>query len=101
MQAMTPRRATKPSRLSAVPSAGRARHVYPSEEHLALASAYLRQQSIPQASQPLLTHAVGLFGWAETEYVREARAQGEQSEVWETARWIVANALAREEHAAT
>ena len=73
-------------------------HIVPTDQQRSAADAFLRGDSIEPAMRELVELTVREFGWAENGYIEEARTQGEQSRIWDTTRWIIANAMAR--HAA-
>jgi hypothetical protein len=72
-----------------------ARHVDPTLEHRAAADHYLRGEAVPEPLASLLTGLEPTLTWAQRGYITEARAQGPATEVWESACWSIANALAR------
>lgn len=74
-------------------------HVDPNPEHREAADAFLRGAPVQERLIPMLERVVDSFGWAEHGYIEEARRSGEQARIWNTAHWIIANALAREAHA--
>ncbi len=59
-----------------------------------MAEAFLREEPIDAEMRALIDELVAGFGWAEQNYIRSARQNGEQTRVWDTTKWIVANALA-------
>ncbi len=71
-------------------------HLVPTEQHRSAADAFLRGEPVDPAMQDLIDHAAAEFRWAEHEYIAEARAQGDHSRIWDTTRWIIANALAQQ-----
>lgn len=76
-------------------------HVDPSLAHREAADAFLRGAPVDKTLSGLLDRIAGEFGWAEIGYIELAREQGDQSRVWNTAGWIIANAMAREERQRT
>src|SRR2546423_1277987 len=71
-------------------------HLVPTQQHRSVADAFLRGKPIDSEMQQLVDCAAAEFGWAEHHYIAEARAQGDDSRIWDTTRWIIANALARQ-----
>ena len=71
-------------------------HIVPTKEQQIAAAAFLRGRPVDSAMQEPIERAVAGFGWAERQYIAEARAQGDRSRIWNTTRWIIANALAQQ-----
>lgn len=70
-------------------------NVTPTIEHRLAADAYLRGEPVTGSLADLLDEIVAGFGRTQHEYVRLARAVGDQARVWDTARRIIAQRLAR------
>jgi hypothetical protein len=95
---MTTRKAPSTSlrRVAPLPGPGQGTHIQPTEAQRAAADSFLREATIEPAMRACLDRAVAGFDDAQQSYVEAARRQGEGSRVWDTAGWIVANAIARE-----
>jgi hypothetical protein len=95
---MTRHGSSKPPHLAGLPGEfDPAAHVDPTLEHREASDAFLRGAPVDHKLSGLLDRVVAHFGWAETQHIEQAREQGDQSRVWDTAVWIIANAIAREE----
>jgi hypothetical protein len=70
-------------------------HLVPSDGHRQAADAFLRGEPLEPEMRELMKRALAQFGWAEHEYIAEARVQGESARIWDTTRWIIANGLAQ------
>jgi hypothetical protein len=79
---------------------GQRGHVDPTDAHLEAAGAFLRGKVVPTGARPWLDRALAEFSEVEHGYIESARRHGERARVWETATWIIANAIAREERRA-
>lgn len=72
-------------------------HVQPTPRERAAADAYLLGDHVADPElAATIQKVVDEFGWAEVNYIAEARTQGPQSRIWNTTGWIIANAIARE-----
>lgn len=90
------RRTLRAPHLTAVPDEPAvADNVAPTIEHRLAADAYLRGEPVTGRLADLLEEIVAGFGRTQHQYVRLAREAGEQARVWDTARRIIAQRLAR------
>jgi hypothetical protein len=82
--------------VSPIPSPARAPcHIDPTPEHRVAADLYLRGEAVPEPLARLLADLEPTLTWAQRGYITEAQAQGPGADVWDSACWSVANALAR------
>lgn len=86
-----------PRHLAAIPPSKteKPRHIDPTMPQRAAADALLRGQSVPAGLEALVERTVAELDEVERFYLQEGRRRGEGTQVWDTAGWMIANAIAR------
>lgn len=95
MSAHSSRRPSPGRTTVAVP--GLREYVEPTIEHRLAADSHIRQTAPDERLRPLLEKVIRELSTVERECVAQARAQGDQTRIWDTTRRILAMRLAVED----